>query len=574
MDSPIDIFYNNRKNLFDICGNIINKENYPFINILSTYLVDIVNSIDIEINASTRNSIINWRDKKNPKLLSKFINSDDNINIINRSMHKITSSNYLIIAEDINKTLIQDNFRKLPEYSKFLFDTIIKKCLNDEKFAKDYLNFLIAFNGVIGENISQYINEFISECFAVLQYNSSLKNIDHVTYFSYIKDPLQYMNIGIIYSHIYLINKQMAINDSTNTNTSSKQYNLSESVCYDSFISCLDNINNYLQILPSDMDDLYCRVYFIFGIIETMGENLLEIIKLNDKYLLDDILNLIYNAKFIPNKLKFKILDIQDIIKTFDKNNKNSSKPNSSSSSISISNSSSVYKQSYVETNKSELLNVYKPVVSISVPYRAPVYEPIFKHVQPVVQPIIQPIVQPIIHPIQPIVQPIVQPVVPIVQQSITKPTINQYNLEDNNDYSYSDINTVTNTVTNTVNDNLKKESNILKFSRRNRNNKQYTDNRQPHQNDNRQPHQNDNRQQNDNRNKNYKNRGNNNNNKSDIGIELKIPTKLEPEPKPKSETDDNDGFITIGKKINKNILNANNNSNFNNKQKNNKKQI
>ena len=127
MDSPIDSFYNNRKNLFDICGNIINKENYPFINILSTYLVDIVNSIDIEINASTRNSIINWRDKKNPKLLSKFINSDDNINIINRSMHKITSSNYLIIAEDINKTLIKDNFRKLPEYSKFLFDNIIKK---------------------------------------------------------------------------------------------------------------------------------------------------------------------------------------------------------------------------------------------------------------------------------------------------------------------------------------------------------------------------------------------------------------------------------------------------------------
>ena len=67
--SLIDNFYDNRKNLFDICGNFINKEKYQFINILSTYLVDIVNSIDIEINKSTRNSMINWREKKNPTLL-------------------------------------------------------------------------------------------------------------------------------------------------------------------------------------------------------------------------------------------------------------------------------------------------------------------------------------------------------------------------------------------------------------------------------------------------------------------------------------------------------------------------
>ena len=65
----IDKFYDNRKKMFDICGNIINKDTYPFITILSTYLVDIVNSIDIEINKSTRNSMINWSEKKNPKLL-------------------------------------------------------------------------------------------------------------------------------------------------------------------------------------------------------------------------------------------------------------------------------------------------------------------------------------------------------------------------------------------------------------------------------------------------------------------------------------------------------------------------
>ena len=65
--TTIENFYDNRKNLFDICGNFINKDKYPFIDILSTYLVDIVKSIDIEINKSTRNSMINWREKKNPR---------------------------------------------------------------------------------------------------------------------------------------------------------------------------------------------------------------------------------------------------------------------------------------------------------------------------------------------------------------------------------------------------------------------------------------------------------------------------------------------------------------------------
>ena len=115
---------------------------FEFINILSTYLKDIVNAIDSEIQHSTRQSIINWREKKNPKLLSKIINNDDNINLINRSMNKITSGNYMTIVNEITDTLTNDNFRKLPEYSKFLFDIVIKKCLQDEIFAKDYLLFL------------------------------------------------------------------------------------------------------------------------------------------------------------------------------------------------------------------------------------------------------------------------------------------------------------------------------------------------------------------------------------------------------------------------------------------------
>jgi hypothetical protein len=55
----IDNFYENQKQIYDICGNIINKDKYPFIDILSNYLNEIVVSIDIEIKNSARNSMIN-----------------------------------------------------------------------------------------------------------------------------------------------------------------------------------------------------------------------------------------------------------------------------------------------------------------------------------------------------------------------------------------------------------------------------------------------------------------------------------------------------------------------------------
>ena len=76
------------------------------------------------------NSMINWREKKNPKLLSKIINNDDNINLINRSMNKITETNYMTIVKEITESLTEDNFRQLPEYSKYLFESSYKKMFN------------------------------------------------------------------------------------------------------------------------------------------------------------------------------------------------------------------------------------------------------------------------------------------------------------------------------------------------------------------------------------------------------------------------------------------------------------
>ena len=314
IQTNIDKFYDNRKVLFDICGNIINKDKYLFIDILSTYLVDIVNSIDIEINKSTRNSMINWREKKNPKLLSKFINSDDNINIINRSMNKITSSNYMTIVDEISDALTQDNFRKIPEYCKYLFDTILKKCLNDELFIKDYLQFLVSFKSVIKTNINDHINNFITEISSLLYKNNSLASN---TYLSFVKDVSNYYNIGIIFANLYIIKSESNL-----FFDNVKLFNFTESFVYEKFMACLNIINNFLDWLPSDMTDLNGRIYLIFGIIEVIGNKLFELMNESDRNMFNDILTLIYNVNNIPNKIKFKVLDIQDIIKTFEKTKK------------------------------------------------------------------------------------------------------------------------------------------------------------------------------------------------------------------------------------------------------------
>ena len=70
------------------------------------------------------------------------------------------------------------------------------------------------------------------------------------------------------------------------------------------------------------MDELYSRIYLVFGIIDILNDKLFSIFTENDISLLNDILKQIYNNNTISNKIKFKVLDIQDMISKFEKNNK------------------------------------------------------------------------------------------------------------------------------------------------------------------------------------------------------------------------------------------------------------
>ena len=184
MSLKIETFYETRKNLFDICGNLINKDKYQFINILSEYLKDIVNSIDSEIQKTTRNSMINWKEKKNPKLLSKIINNDDKIILccdndnINNSVIMIEKNNiimYNILIECVNNILNKNKGNnKYQTSGNELFNKHFKNINNDyKKIFK------------IADNI-YYDNNLIINCF--------YKNY-YINYYNTEKD-LEYMWIN------------------------------------------------------------------------------------------------------------------------------------------------------------------------------------------------------------------------------------------------------------------------------------------------------------------------------------------------------------------------------------------
>jgi hypothetical protein len=296
----VDMFYDKQKELYDICGNVINKQKYPFIDILSKYLTDIVGLIDIEIKNSARNSMINWSEKKNPKLLSRLINNDENVNLINMSMNKITSSNFMNIVNEISEALLNDNYRKLPDYCTFLFDVIIKKCMIDEAFSKDYIRFLFGFKDNIAKHLNENVKKFTEEAVGFLTTNEPLKEY---SYFHYVKDITSWRNVGVIFANIY---------KSLTDNAGVGKININ---IIDNLESQFNILFNILDWLPANMDELNGRLFMVFAIMESLIDEIWSKFSDKSRELFKDILTLVYNCANIPNKIKFKVLDLQDVIK-------------------------------------------------------------------------------------------------------------------------------------------------------------------------------------------------------------------------------------------------------------------
>ena len=523
MSLKIETFYDTRKKLFDICGNVINKDSYQFINILSTYLKDIVSAIDSEIQHSTRQSIINWREKKNPKLLSKIINNDDNINLINRSMNKITESNYMTIVKEITESLTQDNFRQLPEYTNYIFESVIKKCLNDENLIKDYLFFLNGFETDIGRNLYKLIDNYISSTFILFDKNVALTEYNYV---SYIKDITQYYNIGNIIGHLFLIQKNDKIN---------KNIYFSEDLLCKKIKSCLNIIYNMIDWMPTNMDDLNSRIYILFGILETLNIYIFNILSEEDKNLLNDILKQIYNINSISNKIKFKILDIQDIIKKYEKQIQQHTIVTPVVSVVPVVPVVSVPTQSVSKIIPSQQYNINYANKLNSKPLSKLVFKTSLE--KSVEKPVEKPVEKLVEKPVEKLVE---KPVEKLVEKPVEKQVVNL----------------VEKPVDNT--EVIVEKQNNINFTKQKQYKKKYNNN-----------------YNNNNNNNNYNNNNNNNNNNNYNNNKINFKTKTNTNINTNNTNntinnnnndinDDNDGFITIERKKKQNTYTNNKNDNDN----------
>ena len=166
------------------------------------------------------------------------------------SMNKVTSSNFMNIANEISEALINDNYRKLPDYCSFLFDVVIKKCMIDEAFSKDYIRFLFGFKDNIANHLSENVKKFIEESVSFLTSNQPLKEY---SYFHYVKDITLWRNVGVIIANMY---------KSLTDTASVVQINI-----VNNLEAQFDILFNILDWAPSNMDDLNGRLFMVFAII-------------------------------------------------------------------------------------------------------------------------------------------------------------------------------------------------------------------------------------------------------------------------------------------------------------------
>jgi hypothetical protein len=206
------------------------------------------------------------------------------------------------IANEISEALLNDNYRKLPDYCSFLFDVVIKKCMIDEAFSKDYIRFLFGFKDNIANHLSENVKKFIEEATLFLTSNKSLKEY---SYFHYVKDTALWRNVGVIVANMY---------KSLNGNARIGQINININIV-NNLEAQFDILFNILDWLPSNMDELNGRLYMVFAIMESLSDEIWGKFSDKSRGLFKEILTLAYNCANIPNKIKFKVLDLQDMIK-------------------------------------------------------------------------------------------------------------------------------------------------------------------------------------------------------------------------------------------------------------------
>ena len=138
--------------------------------VLDKYLHDIIIDITREIDNISefqRNSIVIT--KKNPRLLSKYINKDININLIKCEINKLAQTNFNIILETVINIINTVDIEKVNTYIELIFTSLINKCYMEENYISNYIKFIIEIGKLEKYNkililLNSFINNIVTIC--------------------------------------------------------------------------------------------------------------------------------------------------------------------------------------------------------------------------------------------------------------------------------------------------------------------------------------------------------------------------------------------------------------------------
>jgi hypothetical protein len=174
--------------------------------VLSRYLVDILTDISREISdvsdyhkrssgssssgssgssSGSGSSIVIA--KKNPRLLSKYINKDVNVNVIKGEINKLAALNYSIILESVTNILNTMEQERVVSYLELIFTLLQNKCYNESSNIAYYIRFitdigtLTRYEYIVTALFAKYIKSIIDMCTSDIRFIPEIKSIDSGT---------------------------------------------------------------------------------------------------------------------------------------------------------------------------------------------------------------------------------------------------------------------------------------------------------------------------------------------------------------------------------------------------------
>ena len=145
------------------------EEHTKLESVLDRYLQDIIADISREIDNISdfqRNSIVVA--KKNPRLLSKYINKDTNINLIKCEINKLAPTNFSIILETVVNIMNTVDADKVETYIDLIFTVLTNKCYLEDNNIALYINFIYEIGKLEKyQNIIKRFESYLENIFAI-----------------------------------------------------------------------------------------------------------------------------------------------------------------------------------------------------------------------------------------------------------------------------------------------------------------------------------------------------------------------------------------------------------------------